>query len=90
MNTQIRTLGTGHFPSPLQSQRSVFVEDTSRVLVASLLDELQNPPTTFELAGPRRKIFFKPGRNCLRHRDLWRVVPWLERCNSFGGDDPQL
>ncbi len=61
LNTQIRTLGAGHFPSPLQSQRSVFVEESSRVLVASRLDELQDPPATFELAGPRRKIFFNPG-----------------------------
>ncbi len=59
-NTHIRTLGTSHFASPLQSQRDVFVEDGSRVLLASTLDELQNPPTTFELAGPRRTIFFNP------------------------------
>lgn len=59
-NTHIRTLGTSHFASPLQSQRDVFVEDSSRVLLASMLDELQNPPITFELAGPRRTIFFNP------------------------------
>jgi 6-phosphofructokinase 1 len=59
-NTHIRTLGTSHFSSPLQSQRDVFVEEDSRVLLASMLDELQNPPATFELAGPRRKIFFNP------------------------------
>ena len=30
------------------------------MLLASRLDELQNPPATFELAGPRRQIFFNP------------------------------
>lgn len=30
------------------------------MLLASMLDELQNPPATFELAGPRRQIFFNP------------------------------
>jgi 6-phosphofructokinase 1 len=38
----------------------MFVEQSSRVLLASRLDELQNPPATFELAGPRRQIFFNP------------------------------
>jgi len=36
------------------------VEDGSGVLLASMLDELQDPPATFELAGPRRMIFFNP------------------------------
>ncbi|MBO1436793.1 ATP-dependent 6-phosphofructokinase [Meiothermus sp. CFH 77666] len=59
-NTQIPILGPARFQSPLQNQRDVFVEDNSRVLLASMLDELQNPPATFELAGPRRQIFFNP------------------------------
>ena len=36
------------------------MEDGSGVLLASMLDELQDPPATFELAGPRRMIFFNP------------------------------
>ncbi|MCX7600501.1 MAG: ATP-dependent 6-phosphofructokinase [Meiothermus sp.] len=60
LNTQISILGPARHPNPLQSQRDVFVEDGSRVLLASMLDELQSPPATFELAGPRRQIFFNP------------------------------
>lgn len=59
-NTQIPLLGSARFQSPLLNQRDVFVEDSSRVLLASTLDELQDPPATFELAGPRRAIFFNP------------------------------
>lgn len=59
-NTRISILGAAHFQSPLQDQRDVFVKDSSRVLLASMLDELQDPPATFELAGPRRTIFFNP------------------------------
>jgi len=60
LNTQIPILGPARFQNPLQSQRNIFVEDGSRVLLASMLDELQDPPATFELAGPRRTIFFNP------------------------------
>ena len=59
-DTQIRRLGVGRFPSPLLSLRDTFVEDTAQVLLASRFDELQDPPTTFEQAGPRQQIFHNP------------------------------
>lgn len=60
MNTPIRRLGPGLVSSPLLDQRDAFVSDEARVLLASRLDELENPPATFEQAGPRDRLFFNP------------------------------
>ena len=40
------------------------------------LDRGAGPPT-LELAGPRERIFFDPGRHCLRYRDLRRPLPGI-------------
>ncbi|MER3554762.1 MAG: diphosphate--fructose-6-phosphate 1-phosphotransferase [Meiothermus sp.] len=65
---QVRThhLGPARFLSPLARSRPTFVDD-ERVLLPSTLGQLQpylqaaQPPPAFEMAGPRREIFFDPG-----------------------------
>ncbi|HVT83043.1 MAG TPA: ATP-dependent 6-phosphofructokinase [Phycisphaerae bacterium] len=72
-DTQIRSLGSARTDSPLSSAldpaRGVqFVEEHDRVLLYDTLETLPpaNTPLaaipSFELAGPRRKIFFDPAK----------------------------
>ena len=61
---EIRTLGACREPSPLLGRRERFATD-SRVLVAAETRDLEpflehGPPPSFEAAGPRTEIFFRP------------------------------
>ncbi|MFH1092124.1 MAG: ATP-dependent 6-phosphofructokinase [Pseudomonadota bacterium] len=74
--TQIETIGPAKVSSPLlqataeaahdPKSSAVFVEDTRQVLIDVELDHLEEcqknktKPLTFEVAGPRRKIYFDP------------------------------
>lgn len=73
METVIRSLGERAIPSPLCfaglcGSGGSFVEDSRRVLKdldrASLLRELETgrEPLSFEVAGPRERIYFDPAR----------------------------
>ncbi len=56
-------LGPCPFPSPLKKAQEFFVTDDDQVLLASTLRELGaagSDAPTFEMAGPREKIFFDP------------------------------
>lgn len=62
----ISRLGECHIPTPMAGVQ--FVEDEDRVLfhsnlrdVQALLDEGRRPPS-FEMAGPRREIYFDPSK----------------------------
>lgn len=70
-DTEIRTLGNPQFTSPLANMISespcpAFINDNDRVLVntdAAAISEMLSKgeiPPSFELAGPRGKIFFDP------------------------------
>jgi hypothetical protein len=60
----VATLGASRYPSPLQASRERFVDESNRVLLASDTRELRpylrgaKLFPTFELAGPRRQVFF--------------------------------
>ncbi|MBU2547317.1 MAG: ATP-dependent 6-phosphofructokinase [Proteobacteria bacterium] len=74
----IQTLGPAKVESPLFLKRvdaaaepdcaGVFVEESCRVLVDIDLESYnrtragKEPPRTFELAGPRRRVYFDPGK----------------------------
>lgn len=63
---QITTLGKCTRSSPLATRSAPFVDDDHRVLVSGRTDELSaqilggSSPPSFELAGPRRRLFFEP------------------------------
>lgn len=61
---QVQVLGPARFPNPLLRTRPAFVE-RERVLLPSTWQELEpylhGEPPTFEMAGPRRELFFNPG-----------------------------
>jgi len=56
---EITTLGTARFPSPLA--HASFVNEKRRVLLdAAPLGKPKGTPPSFELAGPRKRLFFDP------------------------------
>ena len=67
MNLTIKTLGRCKIESPLidnyPSSESVFVSDKTRIRYNSFIEtgkEDKTSPDSFEIAGPREKIFFSP------------------------------
>ena len=62
----VKTLGDPQFPYPLTVRRERFIEDEARVLLCSTTAELapylesSTLPPSFEQAGPRKHLFFKP------------------------------
>lgn len=66
LNLRIDRLGECRIPSPMSNVR--FIEDDRKVLFPSEVDELQpmiesgKPVPGFELAGPRREIYFDPSK----------------------------
>lgn len=67
VNTKIQSLGEPKIDSPLiETKNEYFVSDNDRVLVKISLEALKEyiakgeEPESFELAGPRRKIYFDP------------------------------
>ncbi|MBR9979763.1 MAG: ATP-dependent 6-phosphofructokinase [Desulfatitalea sp.] len=71
-DTSIKDIGKASVISPLingdGTSHQSFIEDKDRVLVNIHLDEIEadlkkkGPLPTFELAGPRRKIYFDPSK----------------------------
>ena len=73
IKTTIQTLGEAKIPSPIlddehEGIHHLFVSDDDRVMininlpeVQALLSEGETPPA-FELAGPRRKVYFDPSK----------------------------
>ncbi len=66
LNTEIASLGKPSVPSPFTARSySCFVSDHDRVLARISVRNLQKnldtgaSPASFELAGPRREIFFE-------------------------------
>src|ERR1035437_4959667 len=61
---EVQCLGENQLPSPMQSQ--CFCDRYERLLYHSSFDEIQQriannvEPLSFEVAGPRQKIFFDP------------------------------
>jgi len=73
IDTKIKTLGEPRFPSPvLRGNNSVknqnFVSDNDRILIDVKFDRViktvkeKKIPPSFEMAGPRSKIFFDAGK----------------------------
>ena len=72
MNTKVLNLGRAGIPSPLANQdgggRFSFVDDSQSVLVDIHPEEIEaylqkgERPPTFELAGPRKNIYFDPSK----------------------------
>jgi len=62
----IERLGPAHHPSPLAGAAHQFIDDAARIIYPRHVEELESmPPPGFELAGPRRHLFFKPAEiNC--------------------------
>ncbi len=66
INTQVKTLGEAKVISPMRD--TVFVDENDRVLIDTKLKYLKGcidknvEPVTFEVAGPRRKIYFDPSK----------------------------
>ena len=66
LNFDIQHLGENKYLSPLQVTN--FISDKKRILFNAHLDayadlkDAKGKPLSIELAGPRRKIFFSPGR----------------------------
>lgn len=67
IDTSIQTLGKAAVETPVRAS-TLFVEDSDRVLVDTSMAFFKKcrggdfEPTSFELAGPRRKIFFDPSK----------------------------
>jgi 6-phosphofructokinase 1 len=63
---EIQTLGECTIPSPMQTPQ--FVGDEERILYHAALSDIQEylgsgkQPPSFEMAGPRRQIFFDPSK----------------------------
>jgi 6-phosphofructokinase 1 len=72
IQTQILSLGNANIDSPLipgyRSRNQPFISDTDRVLIEIREKEIQErarrgePCASFELAGPREKIYFDPSK----------------------------
>lgn len=65
LDTSIRTLGKAAIPSPMPSASIVDSEHTPFFLNNEHLDELKGHapvPVSFEIAGPRKKIYFDPSK----------------------------
>lgn len=69
IDTEIPSLGKAGIASPLSNDSNqTFIQNGDRVLVnihASEIEDIINgktPPPTFELAGPREKIYFDPSK----------------------------
>jgi 6-phosphofructokinase 1 len=66
LSFEVSRLGEGCIPSPLKGVR--FVKDDERVLFHSGLNEIkeyiekERPVPSFEMAGPRERIYFDPSR----------------------------
>lgn len=67
IDTTIQSLGKAAVETPVRAS-TLFVEDSDRVLVDTSMAFFKKcrgsdfEPTSFELAGPRRKIFFDPSK----------------------------
>jgi 6-phosphofructokinase 1 len=67
VDTTIQSLGKATIESPVRGS-AIFVEDSERVIIDTSLaffnrcTEGGPAPTSFELSGPRRKIFFDPSK----------------------------
>ena len=67
LDTTVQSLGKAAIDSPVKGT-TIFVEDTERVIVDTTLEYYDRcrsdngTPHSFELAGPRRKIFFDPSK----------------------------
>jgi len=73
IETDVQSLGNGKIVSPIQtpskeSCHKDFISDTSRVLIDIEMDSLtamikkKETPASFELAGPRSRIYFDPSK----------------------------
>ncbi|MBW1940293.1 MAG: ATP-dependent 6-phosphofructokinase [Deltaproteobacteria bacterium] len=73
VDTKIETLGDPKIPSPIQQDyketcSQSFISDTDRVLIdvdpnhINMMCKKNQPLPSFELAGPRRKIYFDPSK----------------------------
>ncbi len=66
-DTTVQSLGRPTITSPVHGT-TIFVDDTERVVVDTSLDFFnrcasgESVPLSFELAGPRRKIYFDPSK----------------------------
>ena len=67
LDTTVQSLGKATIDSPVKGT-TIFVDDTERVIVDTTLEYYDRcrsdngTPHSFELAGPRRKIFFDPSK----------------------------
>jgi 6-phosphofructokinase 1 len=67
VDTTVQALGRPAIESPLQSN-TIFVKDTERVVIDTSLAFFnqcagsKSTPLSFELAGPRKKIYFDPSK----------------------------
>jgi 6-phosphofructokinase 1 len=69
MDLNVKTLGEPQFDSPLikEGETGCFVSNEEKILIINTMQELEQwvesgePIPMFEKAGPRRKIYFKPG-----------------------------
>lgn len=67
LDTTVQSLGKPGIASPLQSN-TIFVDETERVIIDTSLaffnqcSSSESVPLSFELAGPRKKIYFDPSK----------------------------
>lgn len=67
---KVSKLGECNFRSPLPIEKEGFIDDSRRVVVSDESDDLERilasgePIPTFEMAGPREKVFFDPHSVC--------------------------
>ncbi|HPI92571.1 MAG TPA: ATP-dependent 6-phosphofructokinase [Deltaproteobacteria bacterium] len=67
VDTSVHSLGRSSIESPVQGT-SIFVDDSERVVIDTSLAFFnrcaggESVPVSFELAGPRKKIFFDPSK----------------------------
>ena len=66
IDTSIITLGNARIDTPVRE--TMFVDDSERILINSSLEFIEDcrkqgkMPATFQVAGPRKKIFFDPSK----------------------------
>jgi 6-phosphofructokinase 1 len=72
IDTTIKSLGRANIPTPLldvnRTKRQMILDERDRILLHIRSSELEanlkkkSPPASFELAGPRSKIYFDPSK----------------------------
>ena len=107
IETHIQTLGEAKIPSPMLDEKRggihhLFVSDEDRIMInirradiQAMVDQGVDPPS-FELAGPRRKVYFDASKlrcaiaTCGGGAACWWVPSWPTSSRSLCLPDTRM